>query len=270
MLIRYDVPKLEELIGNLYALTGISFSVLDTEYQTLAHCSEYGDFCSTLHQIENAEKNCGECDRRILEKCSQTGKLEHHICYAGLYDSAMPIVKNDTVVGYVLMGRVRSEKSPAAAPYFLNADADTQGRLKSLYTQLPVLTETQISALYALLPSILFNNAVRIVYDPLVTEIMEYIRDDLRKDLSVSHLCARFHVSANHLYNAFRDNLDRTVNDYITEQRLVRAKELLENTDDPVYMVAEKVGISNYTYFCRLFKKRCRCTPKEYRKSKER
>ncbi len=267
MIIQYDREQLRGLINNLFDLTGISLSVLDADYQLLVHCAHPNDFCTLLQSVDGESENCKKCDQRILKKCSRSGKLEGHICASGLYDSAMPIMKHNTIVGYVIMGRVRSERSPAVLQHIPDTDVKTVGKLKRLYNQLPSLTAKQLTALYSLLPSILFDNAIHIVYDPLVNEIVEHISTNLKEELSVSSICQRFHISANHLYNVFRENLDRTVNDYITEQRLTCAKELLASTDDPVYEIAENVGIGNYPYFCRLFKKRMGCTPVQYRKS---
>lgn len=266
MFIRYDIPRLGVLIENLFTLTGVSLSVLDTQYRTLVHCAHPDDFCSLLQRTGDAGEGCKKCDSYILEKCSRSGKLERHICTAGLYDSAMPIVKHGTVVGYVLMGRVRSVRSPEYPRNLPETDPETEAKLRALYSRLPAMTEQQLSALYALLPSILFDNAIRFVYDPLMTQIVEYIADRLQEELSVTGLCKRFHISANRLYDLFRENLDKTVNDYIVEQRLAKAKMLLSSGDDPVYTVAEKVGIGNYPYFCRLFKKRNGVTPAYYRK----
>lgn len=102
--------------------------------------------------------------------------------------------------------------------------------------------------------------------DPLANAILEYIRKNIKEDITVKVLCSQFHISANHLYNIFRSNLDRTVTQYITEQRMNRAKELLLTSNDPVYAIAERVGIDNYTYFCRLFRKHNGFTPTQYRK----
>lgn len=265
MIIQYNIPQLTKLIRNLFDLTGISLSVLDTDYKRLTHCAHPEDFCTLLQTTENGALECQKCDRKILKRCSRSGVLEGHICGAGLYDSAMPIKKNDSVVGYVIMGRVRSVKSPASCQRFSGTDPVMEERLNALYQQLPVMTEKQLSALYAILPSVLFDSAITIIYDPLVNDIVEYIRGNLKEDLSVKHLCSRFHISANHLYNAFRANLDRTVNEFVTEQRLTRAKELLLTTNEPVYAVAEQVGIGNYPYFCNLFKKKNGCAPKQFR-----
>ena len=265
MFIRYDTAHLSKLIKNLFDLTGISISVLDKDYQVLAHYSRPNDFCSVLQRDSSAGKRCMECDQRILEKCRHSGKLEGHICTAGLYDSAMPIIKHDTIVGYVIMGRVRSAGSPAALPYAGSTDAATQKALQQLYDQIPMLTGIQLAALYDLLPSVLFDKAIQIIHDPLATEIAEYIQSHLAEDLSVGALCRRFHISVNHLYNLFHTNFDRSVQKYITEQRMVRAKELLLASREPIYEIAEKVGVDNYTYFCKLFKKQTGCSPLQFR-----
>ena len=43
------------------------------------------------------------------------------------------------------------------------------------------------------------------------------------------------------------------------------AKEFLTDTDEPVYTIAERIGVINYTYFCKLFKKYTGYTANEYR-----
>lgn len=265
MIIQYNTAQLRRLIENLFDLVGVSLSVLDTDYRILTHCSRKDDFCSLLQRTGDAAENCRNCDMAILKKCSRSKKLEGHICAAGLYDCAMPIIKYDTIVGFVIMGRIRSAKSPLVPGNIPEMDPETRNGLMQKYEKIPIMTQKQLTALYDLLPSILFDSAIRIVYDPLANKLAQYIEANLRDDLSVSSLCDRFHISANRLYNTFRKNFDRTVSDYITDQRLKRAKEMLTDSDEPVYIIAESVGISNYTYFCKLFKKRSGCTPVQFR-----
>lgn len=129
------------------------------------------------------------------------------------------------------------------------------------------MTEKQLQGLYDLLPHFLFNDAIEIVYDPFVNEAINYIEENLERKISVEHLCNKFHVSKNYLYEAFKANLSNTVTGYINEARIRRAKELLEQTNLSVYQIAEKVGVENYTYFCKLFKKLSGTTPTQYRKN---
>ena len=54
------------------------------------------------------------------------------------------------------------------------------------------------------------------------------------------------------------------VTEYITARRIEQAKHLLAATDLPVGEICERVGITNTTYFCRLFKKETGMTTSEY------
>ncbi|MBE6767834.1 MAG: helix-turn-helix domain-containing protein [Ruminococcaceae bacterium] len=266
MIVKYNEEKLLQIIKSIVDLTGMSISVVDADYHPIVSYTPKQDYCSLLQTArENIEK-CRQCDKELLKQCRAHKKTEHHICWAGLYDSAMPIIKNDIVVGYALMGRVRSERSPAL-PLSPTDSACTVDRISELYGKIPFIPESKLSALYDLLSHILFEPAIQIVYDSLTKEAVEYIRANLHENLSVDRLCQAFHVSKNYLYKAFADTFGSTVNAYIAAQRLKRAKELLTESDSPVYAVAEKVGIDNYPYFCRWFKKSTGFTPGEYRKA---
>ncbi len=264
MIIQYRVEELSRLIQDISEITGISICVLDTQRNTLVRYSKEGDFCSLLQSLPGQVQLCRECDSRILTKCSQSKHLENHICRTGLCDCAMPIMKHDTLVGYIIMGRIRSANTGLL--YFPDVGTATLEQLHTLYQQIPVMTQKQLHALYDLLPSVLFDNAIRVIHDPFINTVVEFIRCHLQKDLSIRLLCDEFHVSANYLYQAFHSNFGCTVNAYITEQRIKKAKELLSDTDDPVYIIAERVGLDNDTYFCKLFKKATGFTPTEYRK----
>lgn len=266
MIINYNDEQLACIISDIFDITGISISILDTDFNRLASQLPEENYCHILQSIEGEKKYCTECDRKILKRCLSTKKLESHICRAGLYDSAMPIIKYDTIVGFVIMGQVRSEKSPALPQYYPDTDDFSLGKLERLYTKAPFLTKSQLSGLYDLLPRILFDNAIEIIYDSFVNKAVEYINANLQENLSVSRLCEEFHISKNYLYKAFRNNLGTTVTEYINEQRIQQAKKLLEQSNNSVYQIAETVGIYNYTYFCQLFKKLTKITPTEYRK----
>lgn len=265
MIINYNVEMLNYLIKNLFDLTGICISVLDTDYKVLTNCSPDFDFCSLLQRTEKEQANCKNCDEKILKKCSQSKKLESHICRAGLYDAALPITKNNNIVGYVIMGRVRSANSPQELVYFPNTNQDNDD-LKLLYNKLPILKEEQLIALYNIFSCIFFDEAINIIYDTSINAAIEFINDNLKEPLRISMLCKKLNVSANYLYDAFRENLNCTVNDYITGQRMERAKKLLLETNLPIGSVAEEVGINNYTYFFKLFKKINGISPHKYRK----
>ena len=267
LIIKYNIELLNRILKNIFNLTGIAISVLDTKHKVLTRCAREHDYCSVLHKTTAANLYCRKCDEIILKKCAVSMKLEKHICFSGMYDAAMPIIKNDIIVGFALMGRVRSVNSPVSPNILTDVNAITAKKLEKLYIELPFITEDKLMALYDLLSFVVFDNAIQIVYDSIITEVVDFIDNNLCENLSISYLCSRFHISRNRLYKAFSDNLSCTVNMYITECRLNAAKTLLAHSDETVYQIAQNVGIANYTYFCKLFKKTNGVTPSEYRKN---
>lgn len=97
--------------------------------------------------------------------------------------------------------------------------------------------------------------------------VEKYIHEHLSEQLSVEELAKIAYISPDYLTKLFKKKYNKTVIDYITDQRMFLAKELLEQDLWSVSMISAKVGYSNYSYFTRLFKKYYGKTPREYRQA---
>lgn len=258
--IKYNTDALQHIITDLSELTGISIAFLDTDFNSIVIAFDDNDYCSKLQQLNLLECPCRCSDIELLNRCKNSGNLESHRCHAGLFDTAMPIIKNQIIVGYVIFGRIRTKSSPKAN--IIKSDYELLDRL---YRKLPFFTENQISYFIDLLPRILFQDAIEIESDSIIEEIYRYIENNLKEDLSINSLSQKFFISKNKLYSIFEENFETTVNDYIINRRIEKAKELLKNTNEPIYKIAEEIGIGNYTYFCKLFKRKTGKTPREYK-----
>lgn len=255
MNIRYDIEKAKRIICDLSVLTGISMAFLDINRNRLCSCGKEDNFCTALQSDPKKQALCSCSDEIIINRCFETKQFEGHICHAGLYDAAMPIIKDGIFAGVIIMGRVRL--------------ADSGRHTDVIYRGIPEFTEEQIQSLGTLLPNILFESAVFIEFDSRIDKITEYIKNNLSAPLSVNAICKKFLISKNTLYSLFREHFNVTVTEYITELRMKKARELLSETKAPVYEIAEAVGINNYTYFCRLFKKAENVSATEYRNKQQ-
>ena len=112
MIIKYNTEQLKRIIESIFYLTGVRISILDTDYNVIVNCTQKQDYCSLLQTIKDQKARCLRCDQKILKRCQSTKKMEYHICWAGLYDCSLPIIKNNSIVGFAIMGRIRSERSP--------------------------------------------------------------------------------------------------------------------------------------------------------------
>ena len=255
MQIHYDLKKLQRILQDLSILTGISMTVLDANKEPLIHNTPKLDYCTAI-QEQNGLEPCRYSDHALLERCEKSRALETHTCHAGLYDLAMPVIKQDMIVGFLVMGRIRSPLSSATV-------ADPV--LNELYQQIPYFSEEKLQSLVDLMPRILFESAIEISPDHLIRQAQHYIESHLDGPITIEQLCKALRLSKNRLYDLFHAHLGCTVIQYIIRLRIQKACALLRLTDEPVYRIAELTGMENYTYFCRLFKKETGLSPTAYR-----
>ena len=104
---------------------------------------------------------------------------------------------------------------------------------------------------------------------PIVERAAAYIREHYHNpDLRIGGVCLACGISASRLSARFREEMDMTVNEYITFIRLENAKRLLLAGKHKVYEVADMVGFSA-KQFSHYFKATYGDTPSDYLKKRK-
>ncbi len=93
--------------------------------------------------------------------------------------------------------------------------------------------------------------------------IMDHIH--LPDEVSLVRLAELVYFNPSYLSRLFKQVTGTNLSDYISEYRIKKAKQLLENPDARIHEVAEAVGYGSATNFARFFKKLTNMTPQEYR-----
>ena len=267
MNVRYDLEKIKSYIIDLCIVTDASMAVYDTDMRMIFVRQKKGDrFCHRLLGSTDGAYKCHQSDLTLLKRCAETGLPQSHICHAGLLDTAVPIIKDSMIVGYLIIGRVRPSRefNEDVAKRLSWSDINTK-ELQDSYESLAYFTQEQLKSLVNLIISTFIDNAITVEYTDTLSAAVEYIDNNLHRKITVSELCAKCFVSKNQLYSAFRDNLGTTIKEYIVTRKLEKAKELLVDTDRPIVEISEAVSIGEYSHFCKLFKKKTGMTPKAFR-----
>jgi two-component system response regulator YesN len=92
----------------------------------------------------------------------------------------------------------------------------------------------------------------------------QYIGNHLSEDLSLETVSTKVFISPKYLSKLFKEELGVTYTDYITSQRMERAKTLIVNNNMTVEQIATTVGYGTAAYFIKKFKEMYGCTPGNY------
>jgi CheY-like chemotaxis protein len=88
-------------------------------------------------------------------------------------------------------------------------------------------------------------------------------------DLNVNDIGRELGMSRVQVYRKMKALLGYSVNDYIIDVRLKKAKHLLINTDKTIAEISMEVGFSSATYFSTTFKSKFNMSPKEFKATAE-
>ena len=98
--------------------------------------------------------------------------------------------------------------------------------------------------------------------------MMQYIHENYDSKLLLEDIADQAMVSKSTALNLFRSCLDDTPVHYLLRYRLQEAAKLLVMTEKKVAVIAKSSGFESVEYFCKMFKKYYKMTPKEYRRKK--
>jgi AraC-like DNA-binding protein len=105
------------------------------------------------------------------------------------------------------------------------------------------------------------------LYSTRSVQVKNVIELHSYSNLSLDELAKLCNLSLSSFKREFKKAFNDTPNNYITNQKLKRAKELLRITEMPVSEIAYGVGFNDPLYFTRTFKKKVGNSPTEYRNS---
>lgn len=102
-----------------------------------------------------------------------------------------------------------------------------------------------------------------------VRKIMNYILLNYTEKITVNSIALYLDMTPNYVSSVFKREMGISLIHYLNKVRINSSLILLENTDMPVSEIAQKVGIEDYNYFSRIFKKKMNQSPAGYRKAKK-
>jgi two-component system, response regulator YesN len=98
-----------------------------------------------------------------------------------------------------------------------------------------------------------------------INMVIKYINENYNEEsLSIASISNHIYLSPTYLCSLFKEKTDKTLNQYITEVRIEKSKELLLNKNYKISDISTMIGFRDQGYFTKLFRKVTGMTPSKY------
>lgn len=279
------MQPLQALIGHLEKGRNLHISILDfrgilnapltqIDFKHVIHSKE---ICNIAKSTPQGFRACLLCKAHANKKGCKEKKVFCGHCIYGIYEAAVPVVIDGSVMAIVYVGNAVID------------EALTQNRMKR------VCRYTGVSAEKLLLQ---LKNCERISSSNELFEIGEIVSDYLKllfettpiltaethwvvslmKHYAKEHTCGAISLhdfaishqkNAQYIGRLFKSEAGISFSKYCNELRLKKAAICLSQGNEKIIDIALACGFQNISYFNRLFQEKYGMSPGEYRKSKQ-
>lgn len=99
-----------------------------------------------------------------------------------------------------------------------------------------------------------------------VVQMAAFIAKNYTQKLTVKQIGEHVNLHPNYAMNLFQKTFGSTLMNYLSQHRVSHAQRLLTTTNYPIVEVALQSGFLSISRFNEVFSRRCKCSPREYRK----
>ena len=275
MIFNINKQKLTELLKDFYTLTKIHIAVFDDKFCEITSYPETrSEYCRLLRCDPELGETCANCDREACQKSRQERKLITYRCHAGLTETVTPIMHENAVMGYIMLGQLLqtedrdkswAELEPKLSKYSVDIDA-----LKQVYFKKRNYSDEKTIAAAKIMEAcsgyIYLSKIFVLKEDALAAKLEKYIAENLAQPLSTEAFCRELCISKTRLYELSEHSYGIGIAQHIRNLRVEKAKQLLLDRDKKVGEIADACGFPDYNYFTKVFKRTVGVTPREFRK----
>lgn len=113
---------------------------------------------------------------------------------------------------------------------------------------------------------LLHQKAEHLSYPEWFQELLFRLNNSELIKLGLNEILSPFYYTKEYICRSFKKYMNMTLTDYLNDQRLALAAQMLTYTNTPILMICTDIGFSSVSYFNKIFKEKFSCTPLAFRK----
>jgi AraC-like DNA-binding protein len=228
--------------------------------------------CTMLRETLGMDALCRKLDRQMMHAALGQKGMISYTCHAGMREATAPLIVDQELVGFVMIGQFRSQASPASSPYAGRWKKERgDDELQWEYAQTAIFPEEKIEMLLSMfrhvLELIIGGQLIHHKDHDLVEPVIEHLRAHPDEALALKDAARMAGRSPSTVTRLFKKTTGRSFKQYQVWFRLEQACRLLVSMPNrPVTEIAQAVGFDDPLYFSRVFRKHRDISPSGYRK----
>ncbi|MCH4191110.1 MAG: AraC family transcriptional regulator [Butyrivibrio sp.] len=248
-----------------FCITGEKIAVSDFDYPISGEDRKKDDFLAEKHGTYMAENEIlklvetGNLNyKKEMEKyvtIGTTGRLseKNYIRHA----KNIVIVFAALCTRAAIRGGLPSETAYQLREQYINS-VERAGTLAKI-------NETNFAMMGDFVQRVHKNKVLSESMSPQIRETCDYIGLHLNEKLEIRMLAARHGYTDYYFSNKFKHETGQSLCDYLNEQRIGKAREMLESTSMEVQDICNELGYNSQSYFGKIFRQAVGITPGQYR-----
>ncbi len=270
-----NIDELQKICLDFFRLAGMGFSLWDENMHNIfsypkAHCP----FCEYVRTDEKLADKCAISDSIGLEEVNRTKNPFVYTCHMGLTEAIVPIMQDEEIVGYLMMGQIVEEINRSNIGKCIERSSYNECFKQALRDRLSenVLSDSErisycINVLKVMIDYMNLSYVIKKSNESVYSKAKRYISDNISKQILPKDICRAIGVSENTLYKSIKRRKGISPTQLIRNIKIEQAKILLKKSDESITRIAENIGIPDVNYFIRVFKSENGMSPLKYRKT---
>ena len=268
--------KISSVLKELNKISDFRISIHNTDFNEIAaYPEEKQTFCRTMHEADEREYlACCACDEQACRKVLISGETVIYKCRYGLVEAISPLYSFGALTGFLMMGQIFSDNSSKdSAVSALIGIGKTAEEAAAIADSIPTVPEDMIPSFVNIMTVcasyLTLSNAVTGAKATIGQLTRQYLSEHFTERISVKDICDAIGYSKSSVLSSFKREFGVTVNAYLNNMRLERARKMLESETLTVNEIAIDCGFSDQSYFSKVFSAKYGITPTEFRKDEK-